>query len=147
MPMPRTLLAAALAAASLAAPAAHAAGQADPLQDYVTTVSTDANYTLAHRLDATCVFVADRWSMDERPTRVAGVATTTGASWTSVTCEIYNYGYLGGDVTFAAAAPAVADDASVRVNAAAAPYLQVCVTAEASWSDAHVVAPRRCFRP
>lgn len=146
MPMPRTLLAAVLAAAVTATPAA-AQDQGEAPQDYVVTVSTDANHTLARRIDATCAFVADRWSMDERPTRVSGVATTTGATWTSVTCEIYNYGYLGGDVTFAAAAPAVADDAVLRVNAASAPYLQVCVTAEASFADAHVVAPRRCFRP
>lgn len=86
--MKRTLLAAVLAAAA-ATPAA-AAPTVD--QDLVYTV-TASDPSGAGRLEAACVFRADRWTADYGPTYVDAVAATPGmGNYTTLRCTIEAYG-------------------------------------------------------
>ncbi|HWL35117.1 MAG TPA: hypothetical protein VNQ77_02890 [Frankiaceae bacterium] len=144
MPMPRTLLAAALVAAVTVTPAA-ANDITGDAQDNVYTVSTSGNYTLANRVDATCAYVPDRWSLDWRPTHTTGTATTTGAQWTSVTCEIWSGGYQVGEATFSDATPTITG--YELLGDAGTWDVMVCVSAQAWFRDAVVDAPRRCHTP
>lgn len=145
MPMSRTLLAAALVAAVTATPAVANDIAGEVRQDNVYSVSTSGNYTLANRVDATCAYVPDRWSLDWRPTHTTGTATTTGALWTSVTCEIWSGSYQVGEATFSDSAPAVTG--YELLGDAGTWNVMVCVTAQASFRNAVVHAPRRCHTP
>lgn len=145
MQLSRALAAAALAAAAAAAPA-HAAdgGKTGTIveQDYVYTVSTSATYTLLGRLDATCTFRPDRWSMDSTPTSVTGVVTTTGgAGW--IRCEVFSYGWQVGDNTFYGSGPVFIGE-GLAGSVGYRPDVRICVSAGATLAGTDVDTQRVC---
>lgn len=144
MPLTSPLLAAALATAALAAPAA-ATTPSTYGQDYLYTVSVSGS-TLHYRLDAACAFRPDRWTADYGPTQIDGVATAPGAIHTSVRCEIYLGGDLMGEAGNAATGPvAVASASDTAVGSR--PHITVCVTAEASFGYLAALSETRCVNP
>lgn len=123
----RALLGAALAAAGLAAPAA--AQPTAPGQDLVYTV-TATHPEGAGRLSATCVFRPDRWTADYGPTYVDAVASTSGvAQHTWVTCRVYTWGSLSGEVTAESPASVVAVSGERTGTIGYRPNVTVCVEA------------------
>lgn len=137
---PRTVAAAALAVAALAAPAG--AEPTVPETGAAYTVSASVNQTLLKRVDATCVFVPDQWTADYGPTRVEAFATTSGAVQVEIRCELYQFGWLAGDETWWATGPAVHGSASMGfVNNRS---VEMCVTATALFNEQYVSTPRTC---
>ena len=146
-------LTAALAAAALTAPAltapAYAAVQ-NGGQDHVYTVRTSGAGQLlgTDRLEAACTFRPGRSTADHTTTRVTGVVTTNGATFTRVRCELYSHGELvGHPVEGEAAAPVGTVDATLAGDVAVRPHVEVCIEAEAQFATTYVTAERRCHRP
>lgn len=134
------LAAAALAAAALATPAAatNAIGN-----EFAWTVTTSGNHTLAHRLDAACVFAPDRLTADYGVTYVESVATSSGAGWIRVRCDLYFRGEHWGEVTNDTAGP-VHSASGVLGAVGSRAYVTICAGAEAAFPGGYVVAPTVC---
>lgn len=135
----RTLAAAALAVAALAAPAG--AEPAVPQNGIVYSVST--SYPEAtKRIDATCVFVADRWTDDYGSTRVEVFATTAGAVQVEVRCQLFQNGWEAGDQTWWANGPVL--HGTGRMGHLPPRNVVMCVEATALFNEQYLSAPTRC---
>jgi hypothetical protein len=136
----RTLAAAALTVAALAAPAG--AEPAVPQNGVVYSVSTSSHEILSNRIDATCVFVADRWTDDFGSTRVEVVATTSAAVQVEVRCELYQNGWTAGDETWWANGPVL--HGTGRMGHLPPSNVVLCVESTALFAERYVTTPRVC---
>lgn len=136
----RTLLGAALAVAALATPAT--AEPSIPQNAFVYSVSTTGAATASTRVDATCVFQADRWTDDYGATTVHAIGTTTGGNWISVRCELFQHGWEAGDETWWADLGAVYGTG--RMGFIPERNVTMCVTATGLFAERYVETPRTC---